>query len=216
VQDLSGQPRLPEDAVRREHCLSLADLARGRLRLDRLSRNGVGETFFPWASPIPREAKKSRRRNPDERNEVMSHHLSTELTNATGGTLGNRLLPRIGVLAATFLISACGENQYMAALVEPEKPIHAPLEPAKPMTPERTAWLKERCGQLVAYFDRYSGSRPFQNSDGRYNHTRIGAEIECDQGHYRKGIDTMAALMVRKNWPVLNPGKPPVAPEDQD
>uniref|UniRef100_UPI00263A35E2 hypothetical protein n=1 Tax=Reyranella sp. TaxID=1929291 RepID=UPI00263A35E2 len=28
------------------------DLARGRLRLDRLSRNGGGSTFFPWASPI--------------------------------------------------------------------------------------------------------------------------------------------------------------------
>ena len=44
--------------------LSLADLARGRLRLDRLSRNGVGETFFPWASSIPREARKSHRRHP--------------------------------------------------------------------------------------------------------------------------------------------------------
>jgi hypothetical protein len=53
-----------EDAVRRDHGLSLADLARGRLRLDRLSRNGVGETFFPWASPIPREARKSHRRHP--------------------------------------------------------------------------------------------------------------------------------------------------------
>jgi hypothetical protein len=25
------------------------DLAEGRLRLDRLNRNGCGETFFPWA-----------------------------------------------------------------------------------------------------------------------------------------------------------------------
>src|SRR6202166_4340486 len=40
------------------------DLAEGRLRLDRLNRNGVGETFFPWASPIPREARTSPRRNP--------------------------------------------------------------------------------------------------------------------------------------------------------
>lgn len=29
-----------------------ADLARGRLRLDRLSRNGDGSTFFPLAAPI--------------------------------------------------------------------------------------------------------------------------------------------------------------------
>ena len=42
----------------------MADLAEGRLRLDRLSRNGGGATFFPWASPIPREARKSRRRHP--------------------------------------------------------------------------------------------------------------------------------------------------------
>jgi hypothetical protein len=39
-------------------------LAKGRLRLDRLSRNDGGETFFPWASPIPREARKSHRRHP--------------------------------------------------------------------------------------------------------------------------------------------------------
>ncbi len=40
------------------------DLAKGRLRLDRLCRNGGGETFFPWASPIPREPRKSHRRHP--------------------------------------------------------------------------------------------------------------------------------------------------------
>jgi len=44
--------------------LSWLDLAEGRRRLDRLSRNGVGSTFFPWASPIPREARKSHRRHP--------------------------------------------------------------------------------------------------------------------------------------------------------
>ena len=39
----------------REHLAShWLDLAEGRLRLDRLNRNGGGETFFPWASPIPR------------------------------------------------------------------------------------------------------------------------------------------------------------------
>jgi uncharacterized protein (DUF736 family) len=49
----------------REHLAShWLDLAEGRLRLDRLNRNGVGETFFPWASPIPREARKSPRRHP--------------------------------------------------------------------------------------------------------------------------------------------------------
>jgi hypothetical protein len=43
------------------------DLAKGRLRLNRLCRNGSGETFFPWASPIPREARKSLRRHPPPR-----------------------------------------------------------------------------------------------------------------------------------------------------
>jgi len=40
------------------------DLAKGRLHLDRLSRNGTGATFFPWASPIPREPRKSRQCHP--------------------------------------------------------------------------------------------------------------------------------------------------------
>jgi uncharacterized protein (DUF736 family) len=49
----------------REHLAShWLDLAEGRLRLDRLNRNGGGDTFFPWASPIPREARKSHRRHP--------------------------------------------------------------------------------------------------------------------------------------------------------
>jgi uncharacterized protein (DUF736 family) len=40
------------------------DLAEGRQHLDRLIRNGGGETFFPWAKPIPREARNSHRRHP--------------------------------------------------------------------------------------------------------------------------------------------------------
>ena len=66
----AGQPTSatssPEDAVRRTtHTASLwLDLAEGRLRLDRLSRNGAGSTFFPWAAPIPRESRKSHRRHP--------------------------------------------------------------------------------------------------------------------------------------------------------
>jgi uncharacterized protein (DUF736 family) len=47
------------------HTASLwLDLAEGRLRLDRLCRNGDRSTFFPWASPIPREARKSLGRRP--------------------------------------------------------------------------------------------------------------------------------------------------------
>jgi uncharacterized protein (DUF736 family) len=57
----------PEDAVRRpDHTASQwLDLAEGRLRLDRLRRNGVGETFFPCRpAGIPREARNSPRRHP--------------------------------------------------------------------------------------------------------------------------------------------------------
>jgi len=62
----SGWPRLLPRMLfgARPTASFLADLARGRLRLDRLSRNGGGSTFFPWASPIPREARKSPRRHP--------------------------------------------------------------------------------------------------------------------------------------------------------
>jgi len=50
--------------AREPHGLSWLDLAKDRLRLDRLCRNGAGETFFPWAAPIPREARKFPRRHP--------------------------------------------------------------------------------------------------------------------------------------------------------
>ena len=42
---------LPNAVRAREHLASLwLDLAEGRLRLDRLDRNGCGKTFFPWTS----------------------------------------------------------------------------------------------------------------------------------------------------------------------
>ena len=44
--------------------LVMANLAADRLRLDRLSRNALASTFVPWASPIPREARKSPRGHP--------------------------------------------------------------------------------------------------------------------------------------------------------
>jgi len=43
----------------REHLAShWLDLAEGRLRLDRLNRNGGGETFFPWAKAHSSRNKK--------------------------------------------------------------------------------------------------------------------------------------------------------------
>jgi len=43
----------------REHLASCwLDLAGGRLRLDRLSRNAAGSTFFPWAEAHSSRSKK--------------------------------------------------------------------------------------------------------------------------------------------------------------
>ena len=110
------------------------------------------------------------------------------------------------VLALATTLSGPASPQTPAALESPT---------AKPMTPARSAWLKGRCSQLVAFFDRYGVSRG-ENSDGPRNHTRIGAVIECERSHYRQGIDTMAALLQRKAFDTPEPGTPAVEPEDID
>lgn len=61
--------------------------------------------------------------------------------------------------------------------------------------------LKARCNQLIAYFDRYGVSRS-ENSDGERNHTRIGARIDCDNGHPAEAVATMEQLLTRKNMDV--------------
>ena len=104
----------------------------------------------------------------------------------------------------TLGISGLASSQPLAALETPT---------AKPMTRQRTAWLKGRCSQLVAFFDRYGVGRG-ENSDGPRNHTRIGAVIECERANYRQGIDTMAALLKRKAFDVPKPGTPAIEPED--
>lgn len=117
------------------------------------------------------------------------------------------------VLAATVSLAVAGTAaaQSQGALVEPQGQMQT--TPAKPMTPERVAWLKGRCAQLVAFFDRYGVSRG-ENSDGPRNHTRIGAAIDCERSQYRQGIDTMAALLVRKSFAVPAPGTAVAEPQD--
>ncbi|GEP57185.1 hypothetical protein [Reyranella soli] len=118
----------------------------------------------------------------------------------------------MGLLAAMLAagVASDASAQPVAALVDPQTPMQAP---AKPMTPERAAWLKKRCSQLVAFFDYYGVSRG-ENSDGARNHTRIGAVIECERTQYRTGIDTMAGLLNRKAFTIPKPGTPAVEPED--
>ena len=68
-----------------------------------------------------------------------------------------------------------------------------------------------RCSQLIAYFDRYGAGRS-NNSDGRRNHTRLAAELDCSRGLYDKGIAEMEALLRRKKFTPPPPG--PNEPED--
>lgn len=81
---------------------------------------------------------------------------------------------------------------------------------ARAQTP---AELQARCSQLIAYYDRYGMGRS-TDSDGRRNHTRIGAAIDCSNGLYAKGIQTMEDLLRRKKFTPPPPG--PDVPEDDD
>jgi hypothetical protein len=77
---------------------------------------------------------------------------------------------------------------------------------------QTTVQLKMRCSQLIAFFDRYGASRS-NNSDGRRNHTRIDAEIDCARRLYAEGIETMENLLRRKRFTPPAPGLPD-EPED--
>ena len=79
-------------------------------------------------------------------------------------------------------------------------------------TDQTTAQLKARCSQLIAYFDRYAVGRS-NDSDGRRNHTRLGAESDCNRGLYAEGISTMEDLLRRKKF-TPPPAGLPNEPED--
>ncbi|MDP1839269.1 MAG: hypothetical protein Q8N31_08750 [Reyranella sp.] len=85
---------------------------------------------------------------------------------------------------------------------------------APPTTDRTTAQLKARCSQLIAYFDRYAVGRS-NDSDGRRNHTRLGAEHDCRRGLYAEGISTMEKLLRNKKFTPPPAGLPNV-PEDDD
>ena len=76
------------------------------------------------------------------------------------------------------------------------------------------AQLKARCSQLIAYYDRFAVGRR-NDSDGRRNHTRIGAEVDCREGLYAEGIAIMEALLRRKKLTPPLIGLPN-EPEDDD
>ncbi len=66
---------------------------------------------------------------------------------------------------------------------------------ATPATPDD----KARCQQLISMYDRYGASRG-ENSDGARNHTRIGASIDCTNGHAAEGVAAMEDLLKRKKF----------------
>jgi hypothetical protein len=61
--------------------------------------------------------------------------------------------------------------------------------------------LKAYCKQLVSFYDRYGASRT-ENSDGRRNHTRIGADIDCKEGNREDGVAAMIKLLEGKRFEV--------------
>jgi hypothetical protein len=77
-----------------------------------------------------------------------------------------------------------------------------------PVSIASTTDLKARCAQAIAFFDRYGATRG-EHDDGRRNHTRIGAEIDCERGDYEKGVAAMEDLLRRKKFDV--PSMPAVA-----
>jgi hypothetical protein len=77
-----------------------------------------------------------------------------------------------------------------------------------------TEQLKARCRQLIAYFDRWAVGRS-NDSDGRRNHTRLGAEIDCQRGDYAEGIAIMERLLRSKKLTSPSLGLPD-EPEDYD
>ncbi len=78
---------------------------------------------------------------------------------------------------------------------------------------QTSAELQARCSQLIAYYDRYGMGRS-TDSDGRRNHTLIGARIDCSRGLYAEGIQAMEDLLRRKKFTPPPPG--PDVPEDDD
>lgn len=83
--------------------------------------------------------------------------------------------------------------------------IAVPLLLATPALAQSDQALKARCSQLIAYYDRFGVGRS-TNSDGRRNHTRISAEIDCNRGLYAQGIAVMERLLVAKKFTPPPPG----------
>lgn len=76
--------------------------------------------------------------------------------------------------------------------------------PAPQLALATEAQLDAYCDKLVDHYDRYGAGRN-PHSDGKRNHTRIGAEIDCERGNHRDGIADMVDLLQDKKFRVPSP-----------
>lgn len=100
-----------------------------------------------------------------------------------------RRSPVLKPLSAWVLVTFVAANLVMPAAAQIPVSIQATQNP------------KERCANAIAFFDRYGASRT-ENSDGQRNHTRIGAEIDCQRGRYEEGITAIEDLLRRKKFDI--------------
>jgi hypothetical protein len=88
----------------------------------------------------------------------------------------------------------------MANMTTPASSQTESLQTASPTaSPQATADATARCKQLIDYFDRYGAGRS-EASDGARNMTRIGAGIDCANGHAQEGVKAMEDLLARKEF----------------
>lgn len=86
--------------------------------------------------------------------------------------------------------------------------VAVPFTLATPVVAQSDQELKARCSQLIAYYDRFGVGRS-TNSDGRRNHTRISAKLDCNRRLYAQGIATMERLISAKKFT-----PPPAGPNE--
>lgn len=95
----------------------------------------------------------------------------------------------------------------MPRLLFPALAAILPIAVSQPGTAHPMVDLKAYCKQLVAFYDRYGASRS-ENSDGRRNHARIAAGIDCkDDDGQEAGIEVMTDLLERKRFRVPAPSR---------
>jgi hypothetical protein len=82
-----------------------------------------------------------------------------------------------------------------------------PAPAGQPSPEEAARQAGQRCDRLIDFYDRYGAGRS-QHSDGKRNHRRIGAEIDCDDGDLRRGIEAMEDLLRDKKFTVPPPALP--------